>query len=644
MAQQKQKITQQVNDNHAAPATQTNPQEKGLLRLLTCGSVDDGKSTLIGRMLYNTNLIFEDQLTGLRKTSEKFGTTGEDIDLALLVDGLEAEQEQGITIDVAYRFFATDKRKFIIADTPGHQQYTRNMVTGASTADLAILMVDARKGLLEQTKRHAFIVSLLGIKHVVVAINKMDLIGFSQDIYENIVKDFATFAKDLNFSNITPIPLSARFGHNVTKTSDIMPWYQGKCLLQHLETVDVANNKPSTSFHMPVQWVNRPNLDFRGFSGTITEGSVKKGDIITILPSENTATVKDIVIANSDLQGTTSLEIANKKEAVTILLNKEVDISRGDILASPEHKLSIADQFAANIIWMAEKPLYAGRPYLLRMNGKTIMANITEIKHKIDVETFNTLSAKYIELNEIAVCNLSTNEPIIFDSYESNRAMGSFILIDRLTNATVGAGLIKFPLHRANNIRREKMDIDKQTRSTLKSQKPVVLWFTGLSGSGKSTIANTVEQKLYELGQHTYLLDGDNVRHGLNRDLGFTDADRVENIRRIGEVAKLMVDAGLITLVSFISPFRSERHQARSLMEENEFIEIFVDTPLEVCKQRDTKGLYKKALAGEIKNFTGISSPYEPPKNSEIRLETVNNTPDEVAEQVIEYLREHGVL
>ncbi len=644
MVNQEEKVISKVNDNKAITVKKSDVQEKGLLRLLTCGSVDDGKSTLIGRMLYNTNLIFEDQLTGLKKTSEKFGTTGEDIDFALLVDGLEAEQEQGITIDVAYRFFATDKRKFIIADTPGHQQYTRNMVTGASTADLAILMVDARKGLLEQSKRHAFIVSQLGIKNVVVAINKMDLVDFSEEVYESIVEDFSEFSKELNFTTVASVPISARFGDNITETSNTMPWYQGVSLLEYIETIDIIEDKQSECFHMPVQWVNRPNLDFRGFSGTVTSGSIKKGDKVEILPSKKKAIVNDIIVANSNLDAIESLDRAQNKDAITILLDQEIDISRGDVIVSPEHSLNVADQFAANIIWMAEKPLYAGRPYLLKMNGRTIVANVTEIKHKIDIETFSALSAKYVSLNEIAVCNLSTNEPIIFDSYEQNRAMGSFILIDRLTNATVGAGLIKFPLHRSSNIQREHMDINKESRSRLKSQKPVVLWFTGLSGSGKSTIANAVEQKLYDLGQHTYLLDGDNVRHGLNRDLGFTDADRVENIRRIGEVAKLMVDAGLITLVSFISPFRSERHQARSLMGKSEFVEIFVDTPLEICKERDVKGLYKRAIAGEIKNFTGVSSTYEVPQNSELRLETVESSPEDLAEQVIGYLRANGVL
>ena len=619
--------------------------QKTLLRLLTCGSVDDGKSTLIGRLLYDSRLVPEDQLASLARDSKVYGTTGEDMDFALLVDGLEAEREQGITIDVAYRFFATKRRKFIIADTPGHVQYTRNMVTGASTAELAILMVDARKGLLEQTRRHAFIVSLLGIRHVVVAINKMDLVGYAQAVFEEICEAFTAFSEALGFESVQFIPLSARHGDHVTKPSDAMAWYEGPCLLPYLEEVDAGRRGEACGFRMPVQWVNRPNLDFRGFSGTVAAGAVTKGEKVCVLPSRQNAVVRDIVVANSDLSGALSLEQAASGDAVTLVLDREIDISRGDVFCCEGgDQPVVADQFAAEVIWMGEAPLYAGRPYLLKMNARTVNVTITAIKHKVDVETFNKLSAKSVAMNEIAVCNLATSEPVVFDPYEKNRETGAFILIDRLTNATVGAGMIRFALHRAGNIGFEKLKIDKAAHSEIKGQKPVVLWFTGLSGSGKSTVANLVEQKLYALGRHTYILDGDNVRHGLNRDLGFTDADRVENIRRIGEVAKLMVDAGLITLVSFISPFRSERQQARSLVQEGEFIEIFVDTPLAVCQQRDVKGLYKKALAGEIQNFTGISSPYEPPQNPEVHLQTVGQTPEETADRVIAHLRERGVF
>jgi len=619
-------------------------EKKSFMRLLTCGSVDDGKSTLIGRLLFDTQLVFDDQIAGLESASRQYGTTGDDLDLALLIDGLESEREQGITIDVAYRFFSTDKRKYIIADTPGHIQYTRNMVTGASTADLAVLMVDARKGLLEQTKRHAYIVSLLGIKHVVIAINKMDLVDFAQEIYLDIEEAFTRFAKNLNFETVQTIPLSARFGDNVTKLSGATPWYNGPCLLDYLDTLDIEADKGTKGFRMPVQWVNRPNLDFRGFCGTVAAGEVKKGDEIIVSPSGQKAKIHDIIVANSTVDGQEDKNSAITDEAVTLVLDKEVDISRGDMISAAQDRPTVSDQFAADIIWMAEKPLFPGRSYLIKMNGRNVSANITDIKHKVDIDRFKKLTAKKLEMNEIAVCNISTSGSVVFDPYEDNRSTGSFIIIDRMTNETVGAGMVKFSLYRASNIYHEKLDIDKKAHSALKDQKPCVLWFTGLSGSGKSTIANLVEHKLYDMGRHTYTLDGDNIRHGLNVDLGFTDADRVENIRRIGEVSKLMVDAGLITLVSFISPFRSERQQARSLVEGDEFIEIFVDTPLEECQKRDTKGLYKKALAGEIKNFTGISSPYEEPENAELTLKTTEQSAEELADKVVAFLRDWGMI
>lgn len=619
-------------------------KNNSILRILTCGSVDDGKSTLIGRLLYDTNLICDDQLIELQRSSAQYGTTGKDLDLALLVDGLEAEREQGITIDVAYRFFSTDRRKFIIADTPGHEQYTRNMVTGASSADLAILMVDARKGLVKQTKRHAHIVSLLGIKHVVLAVNKMDLVDFLEDIFLNIEKDFSDFSSHLQFKTINVIPVSARFGDNTTQKSQKMSWYKGQYLLRYLEEVDVHMQDKDQAFRMPVQWINRPNSDFRGISGSLSSGSISKNDEIFILPSKKKVRVKDIVVANKDLTATESINEANAGDAVTIVLDTEVDISRGDLLCDSNNQANVADQFSAKVIWMSENQMYPGRPYLVKINANTVMANITAIKHRIDTDTFKKLSAKSLKLNEIAICNISTNEPIIFDPYDENRDTGSFIIIDRMTNETVGAGIIQFPLHRANNIKHQALQIDKKARSLIKNHKSVVLWFTGLSGSGKSTISDLVEQRLYVLGKHTYILDGDNVRHGLNRDLGFTNADRVENIRRIGEVSKLMADAGLITLVSFISPFRSERQQARSIMAEGDYIEVFIDTPIEVCQERDVKGLYKKALSGEIENFTGISSPYEPPRNPELHLRTVEHSAEELADMVITYMKSKGIL
>jgi bifunctional enzyme CysN/CysC len=613
-------------------------ENKSFLRFLTCGSVDDGKSTLIGRLLYDSKLLFDDQLSSLEKDSKQHGTTGGDIDFALLVDGLEAEREQGITIDVAYRFFTTDKRKFIVADTPGHEQYTRNMATGASNSDLAVILIDARKGVLVQTRRHATICSLLGIRHVVLAVNKIDLMDFRQDVFDEIVFEFRKFAEPLGFKSIVAIPLSARFGDNVITNSARMPWYDGPALLPHLETVDVDTALADAPFRMPVQWVNRPNLDFRGFSGTIVGGRVKAGDGVVVPKSGQTSRVKRIVTMDGDL------EEAQAGEAVTLVLADEVDISRGDVLSAVKDRAEVSDQFAAHVIWMSEEPMLPGRQYLLKLGTNTVPAQVTDLKHKIDVNTLEHLAAKTLHLNEIGVCNLSLTTPIAFDPYTSNRDMGGFILIDRFTNATVAAGMIDFRLRRATNVHWQALDVNKDARAALKHQKPAVLWFTGLSGSGKSTIANMVERQLHAEGRHTYILDGDNVRHGLNRDLGFTEADRVENIRRVAETAKLFVDAGLIVLVSFISPFRSERRMARELLGEDEFVEVFVDTPLEVCIERDVKGLYAKAMAGAIKNFTGIDSPYERPEMPELTLETVASDPAKEAGRVLAYLRERGYV
>jgi len=613
-------------------------QHKGMLRFITCGSVDDGKSTLIGRLLYESKLIFEDQLAALEADSKKVGTQGEELDLALLVDGLAAEREQGITIDVAYRFFSTDRRKFIVADTPGHEQYTRNMATGASTADLAVILIDARKGVLPQTRRHSYIVSLLGIRHVVLAVNKMDAVGYGREVFEAIVAEYRDFARKLGFEDVTAIPLSALRGDNVTESSANTPWYYGPSLMQHLETVEIEQDLRHRAFRLPVQWVNRPNQDFRGFAGTIAGGTVSPGDEVRILPSGRQSRIARIVTRDGDLDG------AVAGQSVTVTLEDEIDVIRGDVIAGGKAPPAVADQFQVTLIWMHEEPMLPGRPYLMKLGPRTVTASITDLRHKVNVNTLEHVAAKQLELNEIGLCNLSTDRPVAFDPYEENRDTGGFIFIDKLTNDTVGAGLIRFALRRSENVHWQALDVDKRSRAAQKGQKSCVLWFTGLSGAGKSTVANLVEKRLQSLGRHTYTLDGDNVRHGLNKDLGFTEADRVENIRRVAEVSKLMVDAGLIVLVSFISPFRSERRMARELVEQGEFIEVFVDTPLAVAEQRDPKGLYRKAREGRIKNFTGIDSPYEPPEHAEITLDTTALSPEQAAEQIIGHLGRAGLL
>ncbi|WP_298718248.1 sulfate adenylyltransferase subunit CysN [uncultured Oceanisphaera sp.] len=614
-------------------------EHKSLLRFITCGSVDDGKSTLIGRLLFESKMLFEDQLAAMEADSKKYGTQGEDIDFALLVDGLAAEREQGITIDVAYRFFSTDKRKFIVADTPGHEQYTRNMVTGASTADAAILMVDARKGILTQTRRHSYLMSLLGIRHVVVAINKMDLVDYSEDTFNSIKEDYAQFAEQLNLESITYIPLSAFKGDNIVEPSPNMTWYHGTTLMGYLETVEVDDTRMQRApFRLPVQWVNRPNLDFRGFAGTIASGVVKPGDRIRVLPSGKESTVDRIVVHGGELPE------AVAGQSVTLTLKDEIDISRGDVISTAEVPVETADQFESTLVWMHEDAMLPGRPYLLKIGTKTVTASITDIKYQVNVNTLEHVAAKKLDLNGIAVCNISLDRAIAFDDYQSNKDTGGFILIDRLSNNTVAAGMLNFSLRRSQNIHMQHVDVNKDARALAKNQKPAVLWFTGLSGAGKSTIANLVEKKLHAQGNHTYLLDGDNVRHGLNKDLGFTDADRVENIRRVAEVSKLMVDAGLLVLTAFISPFRAERRLAREMLDDGEFIEVHVDTPLNVAEERDVKGLYKKARRGELKNFTGIDSAYEQPENPEIRLDTTSLSADEAADAVINLLREKGIL
>ena len=609
-------------------------QHKEMLRFITCGSVDDGKSTLIGRLLYDSKMIFEDQLTALEGDSAKHGTQGDAIDFALLVDGLAAEREQGITIDVAYRFFATEKRKFIVADTPGHEQYTRNMVTGASTADLAVILVDARKGMLEQTKRHSFLVHLLGIRHLVLAVNKMDLVGYDQAIFDRIVADYQIFAQEIGVEAFTPIPISGFKGDNITTApSANTPWYAGSSLIDHLEKVELANTRAQErAFRMPVQWVNRPNLDFRGFAGLISGGSVKPGDPVRIVPSGKTSKVKRIVSFDGDQ------DEAVAGQSVTLTLEDEVDCSRGDVIAAADDPPEASDQFEATIVWMDEQAMKPGRGYWLKLGSQMVTANVQAPKYEICVNTFEHLAAKTLELNGIGVAELRTDRPITFEPYAKSRQLGGFILIDKYTNATLAAGMIHFSLRRAQNVHWQATEIGRDHHAALKNQKPRVLWFTGLSGSGKSTIANEVEKRLNLMNRHTFLLDGDNVRHGLNKDLGFTEADRIENIRRIGEVAKLMTDAGLIVLTAFISPFRAERRMVREMLPEGEFVEIFVDTPLEVAEQRDVKGLYKKAREGQLKNFTGIDSPYEAPANAEIRVNTVDMTPAEAADYIIEQI------
>jgi bifunctional enzyme CysN/CysC len=613
-------------------------EHKSLLRFITCGSVDDGKSTLIGRLLYDSKLVFEDHLATLEVDSKKVGTQGGELDFALLVDGLAAEREQGITIDVAYRFFSTERSKFIVADTPGHEQYTRNMVTGASTADLAVVLIDARKGVLTQTRRHSYLVSLLGIRHVVLAVNKIDLVDYSQDVFEQIESDYREFASQIGLNDVTCIPMSALVGDNITEVGPNMPWYQGVPLITHLENVKVDNELQSLPFRMPVQWVNRPDLDFRGFSGQIAGGSVRPGDSVRILPSGRASTVERIVTYDGDL------EEAVAGQSVTITLTDEIDVSRGDVIATSSAPPAVADQFEAHIVWMDDHEMLPGRPYLLKIGARTVSATLAQPKYKVNVNTLEHVAAKTLELNEIGVCNINLDRPVPFDPYVENRDMGGFILIDRFTNATVAAGLLHFALRRSDNVHWQAIEVDKEAHALQKGQKPCVVWFTGLSGSGKSTIANIVEQKLFERGRHSYLLDGDNVRHGLNKDLGFTDADRVENIRRVSEVSGLMVDAGLIVLVSFISPFISERRMARERVEAGEFIEVYVNTPLEVAEQRDPKGLYLKARSGELTNFTGIDSPYEAPESPELTVDTTTMSAEEAADVVVAYLVDNGFL
>jgi bifunctional enzyme CysN/CysC len=613
-------------------------ERKDLLRFLTCGSVDDGKSSLIGRLLYESKMIYEDQLASLAADSRSVGTRGGELDFALLVDGLSAEREQGITIDVAYRFFSTAKRKFIVADTPGHEQYTRNMITGASTADLAVILVDARKGVLTQTRRHTYLVSLLGIRRVVLAVNKMDLVGYSDAVFARIEQDYADFARRLDLPPATCIPISAVVGDNIVQRSDAMPWYTGPTLIDHLETVPVGDDLASKPFRMPVQWVNRPNLDFRGFSGLIVSGGLQVGDRVRVVPSGQQSHVARVLVGEQDVAAATA------GQSITVTLTSELDISRGDVIAAADDAPAVADQFEATVVWMHERPMLAGRSYLLKIGGATVTATVSPLKYKINVNTLEHVAARKLELNDIGVCGLQLSRPIPFEPYAENRDLGGFVLIDRITNATVGGGLLHFALRRSQNVHWQALDLNKTARAGIKGQHACVVWFTGLSGAGKSTIANLVEKRLHAQGLHTYLLDGDNIRHGLNKDLGFADVDRVENIRRVAEVARLMVDAGLIVLVSFISPFRAERRMARELVDENEFFEVYVDTPLSVAEERDPKGLYKKARRGELKNFTGVDSPYEVPEGAEVRLDTTRLSPEDAAQAVLDRLCEEGVI
>lgn len=608
-------------------------QHKSLLRFITCGSVDDGKSTLIGRLLYDSKMIFEDQLAALESDSKKIGTQGQNIDFALLVDGLAAEREQGITIDVAYRFFATEKRKFIVADTPGHEQYTRNMVTGASTADLAIILVDARKGILTQTRRHSYLAHLIGIRHLVLAVNKMDLIGYDQQKYDRIVEEYRSFSQSIGIKSFTPMPISGYVGDNITARSKNTPWYTGAPLVELLENVELdVTADQGKAFRMPVQWVNRPNLDFRGFSGLVATGCVKRGDAIRVLPSGKTSSIDRIVTFSGDL------EQAVAGQSVTLCLADEIDCSRGDVITAADEPVQVADQFEATIVWMADEMMTPGRSYWMKIGTQTVSASIQAPKYQINVNTLERAAVKTLELNAIGVANITTDRAIPFEAYETNRTLGGFIIIEKMTNATVAAGMLHFSLRRSQNVHWQALDVSRDVRASLKNQKPVVLWFTGLSGAGKSTIANLVEKKLVRMNRHTFLLDGDNVRHGLNKNLGFTQADRIENIRRVGEVAKLMTDAGLIVITAFISPFRSERDMVRQMMAPNEFVEVFVDTALEEAERRDVKGLYKKARSGELKNFTGIDSPYEAPLDPEIRIDTSRMTPEEAADMIVERL------
>ncbi|MGR4894237.1 sulfate adenylyltransferase subunit CysN [Stenotrophomonas sp. LARHCG68] len=609
-------------------------ESKPLLRFITCGSVDDGKSTLIGRLLYESKRLFDDQLAALEADSRRHGTQGERIDYALLLDGLAAEREQGITIDVAYRYFDTDARKYIVADCPGHEQYTRNMATGASTADVAVVLVDARKGLLAQTRRHSYIISLLGIAHVVLAVNKMDLVDYDADVFARIVQDYQALATQLGIAQVQAIPLSALEGQNLSVRSALTPWYDGPSLLEHLDTLVLEDRDAASGLRLPVQWVNRPNQDFRGFAGTVAAGQVRAGDAVVVLPSARRSTVRQVLGPDGPL------DVATAGQAVTLTLTDEVDVSRGDVIAAADDPPEVADQFAAHVLWMDDAALLPGRPYWLQIGSRTVAASISEIKHRVDVNTQEHLAAKRLELNEVGFCNLSLDEPVAFAAYAQNRALGGFILIDRQSNATVAAGTLDFALRRAGNVHWQHLDVDKAARARIKGQQPRVLWFTGLSGAGKSTVANQVEKRLHAQGRHTFLLDGDNVRHGLNRDLGFTDEDRVENIRRVAEVARLMADAGLVVLVSFISPFRAERQMARERFEPGEFIEVFVDVPLEVAEARDVKGLYRKARAGQIPNFTGIDSPYEAPVAPELHLRADRESVPAMVEQVLKALEQ----